>query len=905
MTFKDAIASLERKNLAGLVVDGRTARPVCLSPQRLGVIISHVRSALKRATGIIDSRALDEVELRPYLAALPDLARQYAVATGAARPGNYVSDVNTFVRIIEGRAPEQRHYKRRTSTEAFTPPWQQLARALQEHPTEGERYSRYLGWLERLHAVALLNGVRDPRDLPGYATVSEWCAAQGIDDKLRSDLFTAYRKARELAGRPDLPSFEKPAHPSHRGLQSLPDLRTLVEACVTRLNAKLAGKAASRGAEPPAPITAPVDPRSLEPLELLGLMAPEFAKATEMYLRHTETEDPRSEEWRDTVVRAASAFVAELYRMPSTRRIVDGAEVSAPEDPFALDPRRLFAERRLVPARAIQHAEALELGALEDVADVHFDELPLVRLVADAVARRAYASSPLVVPEEQERTEVPLYPPVVWNQLMALWAVTAYVYGDVLRFKEKRSEEWRRIHGAYEDLIAHMRATNASRESRGYKDKTLLTLNWGQALCIGLRELWLRARSQRATWLEAEQRHAPAFSPDGVVTIEARRRVRRECKPVVRARRDYFETLREWTIAAVLLDDVMRIKNYARGIMGVNFRLEFVRDSTGVAQLDAVGRPRIAQVTAEFRGYDRRAGTKRKRNARGAERVRSRTLSPGIVDLELFADFVFELRVEDLVRSGKLASPEAYDPAADHWALFTHAQSKDAMGGYTKARLSKRFGRIIHWMHRDVLRLRDSEGRELPEWKAMQGKSPEAQALRARYRGLFNGHCNRPLAVTFLIGVLDNHIEAMHRTNDSRQVLEDFYAEFRTAVSEAKRNQGILNPTWFRGVVELLIAGKIIDWASFDPRHPELAQVVQAPSAASTAGRGPRRRRTATRRPPAMGAAFGAMVAVQRVTDGLPVAVGPRSSESAGELYSAGRHAQGENAAFRADILHP
>lgn len=852
MLLRDAIALFERKNLACMIPDGRTGEMRDISATRLAAIVSAVNGAVRQATGISDRKALGDVELEPYLAVLPELAHRYAKAQGNQRPANYVSDVRTFLHTIEGRAPEERIHKRRVSVEAFASGWRPLGQALLD--VKNERWKKYAGWLERLQQIALLNGARGPEELVDYCTVKGWCTAAGLTDKEAGDLLTAWRKARELAGQLALSDLQPPTPASHRGIHSLPDLDAKLAACRPRLDRKRMASAARRG-EPAPPAITPTPAAEMSTIELIQVLAPEAAKALRLYLKHASTTALKSDDWRETAISAVSKFVAELYRLPPTLRPgPGGAPVEAPEEPFALDLRQLFTERRLVTARAIARAQALvgtavggtdqeardefdlELDALHEVHDVMYDEVPLIRILVDAAARRSYVASQLYVDAEQAQDgDVPLYTHAIFNDLMALWSVVGHAYGEYAQFRTKKAAEWREMERTYEALKQEMNAHNETREVRGHKNKTLLTLNYGQAVCVGVPALWRTARELRAQWLRKEEAYARALAEGSAIDLAARRAAR-ALNPVRRARRDYFEALRTYITAAVILDDMMRIKNYARGRVGSGHSFVPILEreavpgqdaSHGALVHDALGRPRLKGMQVTFRGFDRTSGTKARRKAgTGQERKRTRTLSVGVVDNELLADFLFELRPEDLVRSGKLASVEDYSLEKDHWAFFTQPDSKRDDCGYDTARLSKRFGRIIHWMHRDLLRLRDAEQRELPAWEELMARTTAGAALRRVYRALFSQHFVRVLGASYLIGVLDDYAEVMHRTNDTRHTLDTFYAELSEVVSEAQKLEGIRNPDWFKPVMEQLLRGRVIDWATFDPLRPETARVV-------------------------------------------------------------------------------
>lgn len=98
-----------------------------------------------------------------------------------------------------------------------------------------------------------------------------------------------------------------------------------------------------------------------------------------------------------------------------------------------------------------------------------------------------------------------------------------------------------------------------------------------------------------------------------------------------RARARYFKALKRYVLTAVLLDDGLRIANYCGGRVGRNFRPQVERASNGSWQT-------IMGVENYFRGYCEEAGLKIDTERGGKERVRTRTLRPGIVDMELLTD---------------------------------------------------------------------------------------------------------------------------------------------------------------------------------------------------------------------------------------------------------------------------
>jgi hypothetical protein len=237
------------------------------------------------------------------------------------------------------------------------------------------------------------------------------------------------------------------------------------------------------------------------------------------------------------------------------------------------------------------------------------------------------------------------------------------------------------------------------------------------------------------------------------------------------------------------------------------------------------GERRITAVATVFRGYDAEARTKKRRRAGGRQNVRTRTINPGVLDLELFSDFVIVSRVDDLVAAGLLPDVTAYNLDDDEFALFVSPQSTRAHGGYLSSRLSKKWGRLLHWLARDILRHKDDEKQEIPDWSEIQA----SKALRRKWRCIWNAHVLRQLIATYMMGVLKDVDIACRMTNDTPATLVAFYNQFDENMAELLKGPSCINhPEHFADVCRRLLRGEILDWASFDPEFPGAAKWVSA-----------------------------------------------------------------------------
>lgn len=778
LTFQGAVEIFDAKNIAGLIPDGRTGTFGMKSKTRRDQIVSHARNAIRRAAGQDD---VDGIVLTPYLEVLPAMARAHGDDRCSGRARNAESDVNTFLRVVEGRSYAQ---KRRVLDDCFLPDWKPLADALKKPPVQPEsrdRFRRYRGFLHRLQDVTLLHGHKSPRLLGQYSEVTTWFEEAGIASKDMGNCLTAYRCARAILGDESLPPVATPLPGAVRGFWAVPNLAAFVERALARWHAE------GRPLPESWAQTKSLEDRSQ--MEILELVAHQMWRGCTNYRQWGTTEARKSDDWLDTVDGTAIVFAAELLRLG--------------EDPFALDYVDLLTESRDIVNSSAAASEGLKraptTGAIVQV--------PLLRIILDAAAALSWQHSELTLPPEQEKLAVPFYTTALFNNVSAFWTVVARVYGDGVGLKSDR-HGWRDLERACEVIREQMAKHNSFREIGGHINKALLPLTWGHVVGAGIPTLWKKANAARTVYQLAWERHGGATDEAGA----------RRCPAVSRARSRYLRILRRYIKLAVIIDDGMRIKNYARARLGKNVIVIGLRERDGRYL-------RIDDVQLTFRGYDRSAGPKVRRTTTGQERVRPlRSLAPGIVDYELLADYLWEARLDDLVRCGKLESREAYDPKHDEWALFVSPNSAKPDGGYTEPRLSKNFGRTIHWIARDLLHLNDTEGNPISSWQDITEKTPEGKTLRRKWRGLWNAHRSRQFVATFVGGVLGLWIDASNRTNDRIATLQDIYADYTAVAGDGTGRIGLHARDHFASLARRLIAGEVIDWATYDMLQPDDAQ---------------------------------------------------------------------------------
>gem|GEM_PF-4996822 len=760
ITLRDAIDFFKNQSDAKLIPNRKTGVMRGLSAGEMRLIVSHTTTAVRAASGSNDPLA---VELAPYLEVLVEFAKRDAEAHGRSAKRE-ASSVRLFLAVVEGREPKTR---RRVRRDAILPAWLPLYDALTNlRDSNGNRRSprsvRYPGYLYAMQSFMQLRGINSPRQLPPYERICGWAETDDVSRKALDNWFTAYRTARSQCDL-SLPDLARSPIGWHRGLRGLENLNDLVEQALRRNgggpSAARAGTAHDAGQ-----------------MELIELLAPRIGEAVKLYLAHTQ----KSAAWNESVVTATSCMVAELVRMGRC------------SDLHELDHIALYESQVEVQIGA---SRATSVGLLQRHL-AGFDgtgKVSLLRAFVDAAARRSFDSSPIELRTTVPEDEVPWYTAATFNDLSVIWAVTKFVYGHGAGAPEGGmarllQDRWARIRIEYDLLRQHMKDINGARQSTGHKAKGMLDFTWATLVCAGLSRLWRQADDLRNRYQETCYQH------DGDSPVRKK------------ARMAYHHALKDYVLAAILLDDGLRIRNYALGRVGVNFVPRVERAADGTWQ-------RITGVTTRFRGYDPEAGLKIKRDAGGSERERTRSLLPGIVDMDLLSDYWLDARPYDLVACGLIESVEAYDPDADRFALFISPQSTRSSGAYSPPTLSKRFGKFVHGFMRDVL------GRDVPAWSQLRGRSADP-ILKKTWRGLFNAHPARLFIGSYVGGIRDQWARASTLTNDAIATLQKHYTEVRSFYEDAKGRSGIEHPNHFDHVVDAIWEGEVIDWRAFDPSRP-------------------------------------------------------------------------------------
>ncbi|MFN8650587.1 MAG: hypothetical protein U0133_16145 [Gemmatimonadales bacterium] len=663
----EAIAQFKDACMRGKVPNRKKGGTTTLSAADQAPILSSVRSALRRGTGLQD---VDQVDITPFMQTLPELARQYVEAAGQSRPGNAADRVRRFLATIEGRT-----YKRaRAGAVCALPDWRALHEAVAKYGKA--RHGRASDIL-RLQNVALLAaGIQRPEDLPSWDVVTTWAQAQQWGRGQIRRMLEAYCTAREdLAklGRrlPDVRS----AYGHERGLHGFKDIAKLV---------------ASRGAAKSA--------FDMDSAELIAVIAPHFSEALAETLNHSRFEQ-KGEEWKRDMRGAVSRYLAELLRL--------GYDPSS-MTPYDLVSQQVEADGDTPEISSLALRELERLGMPLPRSN---STSPLLSVLTDNAARASAAHSPLRVfcptrvehPSSQpaspalsstEPGRVDFYSETVQDDLGCLETLVRTVYAP---WEAAHPRAWISIVSTFAALHNAIKEHNKGKKLTGHKDKHLLlrTITYPLVVCVGLPAL-------RREVLKMRRRYQQ---------ILMNRAGKHDCEAVIKARRSYAEWLRNYLILAIIIDDGLRLRNYTGGIVGTHFK--FVVDSKG----------KLDYVETCWRGYDEgHVKLKVDRDENGGERTRVRRLSKGIVDHELLWEFVTVIRPCEMVETGKLSSVAKYKLKNDTYALFYSVDARNPEMRYSTDTVSTKYGQALYWVCKHVLK------RELPSWKEIQGM-PEWRGL--------------------------------------------------------------------------------------------------------------------------------------------------------------------------------
>lgn len=788
MLFADAIPIFVELNRTGALVDGNTGAVRRRTDGRVKQIVSAVRTTLERLPEVDDA---DGVDLRTYQNTLPAIALRTAEQDGHSSPRSKSSDVALFLRAVlrvqngryaSGPRPD-------TALEQMPLAWQPLFRIYVEQvdgrPVGNSSYRPgMMGFIDAM----VVSGVTGPSDLPpDREGLLERLSAAGVPPDKQGALLTAYRHAIKCLGL-SLPRYLPPPSPCERGLRSVRGLHQLCQQGIER-----------RLREEPdwtPPLIEHFE--DWHPRDLLQCLAPEISGDLEEYMAWADDNNGRSEGTVDCAIDAVSSIVAELIRL------------DFPEEIWTLTTLQLFQERSL--AKGLQ---AVTSRVMKRAGANCMQPLSLARIALDAASQRSLSNSILDVHTTQTNATVVYYTHAIRNQFSALLSVVEYVHGAVLGVPAQDPQGWDRFRKEVTSIVNVIKAINSSAATDGHKNVTLLPITWAQAVFVGLHQLRKDVKNAQATYWVASERHA------GERTA-----------PVRRAFSAYSTALRLYLTAAFYLADGMRGRNYGYGRWNVNFLPEWeVRDGTP---------HRISAMRTEFSGADLIARPKKATTTRGdgSQQIHTRStyINSALVDLELVTDYVLHVRPRDLVRAGVLEDIESYDVMTDAHAFLVNPKkplkanegrqrarsTNRAMASYSLPHLSKQFGMWLLHVARDILDLKDTQGKPLPSDSAIRAKTPEGRALRKRWRGLFNGHSARHLITSYIGGWCDLWPIAMGMTDDTERTLKSVYLQNYAAYFESLRFQsGLYHPDHFKALtIALFTAPVSLDWDSFDPNQP-------------------------------------------------------------------------------------
>ena len=775
MIFADARDRFNRMSAAGEVPDRRSKDTThTISDARRDVIVSHTRAAVAKAMGLPRDghAALDAVNLRPLLETLPDIAYRGATEAQRASPRNERANVALFLATVYGHSYETTERRPKVSREDVLPAWLPAYDALvadAADPTSTKNSHCRPGLLVRLQNLLMKHGIRAPQEMEDcFDRFIDIVEPEGIDHRWTGrEMLASVRRARELLGDDSIPNLYQQSRPGDRGVGSLPDL---------------AERVAKRGCTS--------DPRTMTAEELIEVLAPRLYSGLARRLEQARQENLRPARI-ESYIGMTSKIVASLARLgidPGTKTFLD-----------------LFTE--------VEEVEVGEAGESDPVlaevmgADyIHRETRSLMRRVINESGKLSYEISPIrVVGQVTENGDIPpMYTAKIIHDTKTCFTLVRAVYGEALA--QHQGDRWVAAETEYKSLLRHMNSHNERLAMIGHQDKEKVLITWPQAVCMFLP--WLAARVERK---QAELERWRKTGREGSRTHQ-------------KHLRELDVALREWTLAALLMDDGLRIKNYSGAVVNRHLVPTVERDADG----RWIG---FTAVETRWRGIQGAPQVVLKigKDSSGRERKRIRQLTPGIVRLDLLFQFWTQSRPRDLVRRGVLESVDEYDPDKDDWALFISPKSSRRKSAkYKRPKhvrdhlplgkdyLSRCFGKLFHQFIREEL------GRdEVPAWD-------DPRRTRGEWKGLFTGHISRTLIATYFGGICDDWNLATHLTDDDAKTLRVHYSRIRDQIHDLLHVDGPENPRWFDAVIARMKKKLPEDdwprfWAEFDPHDPTAA----------------------------------------------------------------------------------
>jgi hypothetical protein len=768
MKLSDAIMIFDTHVENGQVPDRRRpGQAHRISPGRRDVIIAHVRNAVARAMDVDrgDVTAIDSVEIDPLWATLPDHAYQSAQENGRSAPRNERTNVMLFRATVEGReydtTPKHGHADRRpVEASLFFEPWRPLYDALltdctNPDGTKNSRKSFPAQLLGLQNLLATHGGIRSPYEIPDdYHIFVRWTEAAGVKAKKRHAMLAALRRAREILVDERIPTLYMGAHATERGLGSLPNLSALL---------------AERGCLR--------DSRHMLQEELIAILAPTMHAALERYLAMGRSRNRRPG-WFESQIGMTSRIAASAIRLGYDATSLTYVDLWTCTTKVA----RFNNDSETDPV----------LAAVMGADYIHEEEYSLIRCITDEMSRQSYNNSPIEVVSAAPlpSDHVTMYTQRVIQDVKSCFWLVKEIFGDVLQ-KHKRTT-WEATGLEYSALIDHINKHNNNLHTRNHKPKGLVPIHWANAVCMFLPWLMARVEDRRA-------RLARFFSSSG----RAGSRTHRQHQLA------FDEALKEYILASLMLDDGLRIKNYTDALVGRHIIPTVERDSKGRWV-------RITGAKTCFRGIADHPSVTLKvaKDELGAERVRTRSISPGIVRLDYLLEYWTGARARDLVRRGVIARVEDFNPDHDSYAFFVSPRIggrrsakidkdsyKEGHACYSEDHLSNIFGRRFHQFIRDVMK------EDVPGWD---------DPVRTReWRGIFTAHITRLLIGTYFGGILGDWGTACYLTDDSEHTLKRNYNRVGDRIA-ALRHEGIENPRYFDEVIKRILQQRPnVDWPTF------------------------------------------------------------------------------------------
>lgn len=778
MKLKEAVTLFNARVAAGEVPDRRhPGRVHTISAGRRDVILSHARSAVARAAGIDRDAgaAIDEVELGPLMPTLTEHAYRSAREAGRSSPRNERTNVALFRATVEGEEYEitEKHgyaNRRPVIPSAFLAEWRPLGEALMADAvnsdgTKNSRKSFPAQLLAMQNLLATRRGIRSPFDIPDdFHLFMTWAQEAGAAYKKRHAMLAALRRSREILNDPRIPTLYIGARAGERGLGSLPNVASLLVEC---------------GEE--------ADPRNLRQEDFVRILAPTMHAALERHLVEGRRRNRRPG-WFDDQVGMASRIAASAIRL--------GYDVK--EMTFV----DLWTRTVEVASHGPDGEPDQVLAAVMGSDYTHTEERSLMRVLADEMTQVSYRNSPIDVvgAAPQGAGEVTMYTARVIQDVKNAFVLVTRVFGRALQ--AHRRELWNNVVAEHRALLTHMKEYNEDLHTVNHKPKSSMPVLWPQAVCMFLP--WLMRR------VEAARLEIDMF-------------FRRNGRDGSRTHRKHLiafdEALKEYVLAALLLDDGLRIKNYAGALAG--------RHIIPTVEKDRDGRwLRITAVETHFRGIADHPSVvlKEAKDEMGAERDRRRQVTPGIVRYDYLLEFWTGTRARDLVRRGTIASAKEFDPDSTAYAFFISPRTggrKSAKkvreayaaqhGCFTEDHLSNIFGRRFNEFIREVMKV------DVPTW--------DDPVRTKEWRGMFTAHTIRLMIGTHFGGVLKDWAAAEYLTDDTERTLRRHYSRVSDRIAALLHTKGPDNPRHFDAVIERALERRPTDnwpafWAHFNPVRP-------------------------------------------------------------------------------------